>query len=82
GDYYTMLADETVFAFLRSDLNERILIVIHRGESDRELSFDLPESLDFRRIEPILDNPQKLDVKGKQVTLSLKALTSYYLKII
>jgi cyclomaltodextrinase / maltogenic alpha-amylase / neopullulanase len=82
GDYYTLLADESCFVFLRSDLNERLMIVIHRGKSPREAIIALPESLDFRRIEPILNNPQKLELKGKTLTMSLEPLTAYYFRII
>ena len=36
GDFYTLQADTDIYAFVRSDLNERILVVLNK--SDREIS--------------------------------------------
>ena len=45
GDYYTVRADKSVYAFMRSDFNERLLTVIHRKAHSNEINIELPKSL-------------------------------------
>ncbi|NWF88157.1 MAG: alpha-glucosidase C-terminal domain-containing protein, partial [Ignavibacteriaceae bacterium] len=42
GDFLTLQADENVYAYLRSDMNERILTVINKNSSPLSLEYILP----------------------------------------
>ncbi|MDZ7797960.1 MAG: alpha-glucosidase C-terminal domain-containing protein [Candidatus Marinimicrobia bacterium] len=58
GDYMTIRADEQIYAYLRSDFNERILVVIHRGESPKQITIELPEILKIRDMECLNGSPE------------------------
>ena len=42
GDFQTLQADENVYAYLRSDMNERILTVINKSTAPKNLEYVLP----------------------------------------
>jgi glycosidase len=42
GDFLTLIADENCYAYLRSDMNERILVVLNKSEEDQEIILNLP----------------------------------------
>lgn len=58
GDYLTLRAGEQIYAYLRSDFNERILVVIHRGKSPKQITIELPEILKIRELECLNDSPE------------------------
>ncbi len=43
GDFQTLLADEKCYAYLRSDMNERILIVLNKGNAAEKRETNIPE---------------------------------------
>ena len=43
GDYYSLIADTNIFAFLRSDMNERVLIVLNKNPKEQNVNLELPE---------------------------------------
>jgi cyclomaltodextrinase len=45
GDFYTLQADKNIYAFIRSDLNERVLVVLNKNNSPVNVSFELPYAL-------------------------------------
>ncbi|RPI59743.1 MAG: hypothetical protein EHM44_11600 [Ignavibacteriales bacterium] len=42
GDFLTLQADENIYAFIRSDLNERILTIVNKNSETQDLEFVLP----------------------------------------
>ena len=43
GDYFTLQSDNNLYAFIRSDFNERILIVLNKSDGPQEIELNLPE---------------------------------------
>lgn len=43
GDFQVILADTSVFAYLRSDVHERVLVVLNKGARARDVQVRLPE---------------------------------------
>lgn len=41
--FYTLQADENIYAFIRSDFNERILVVINKSDVIQNMSLKIPE---------------------------------------
>jgi glycosidase len=58
GDYSTVRADKQIYAYLRSDFNERILVVIHRKDFSGEIHIELPEELGIKGLECLNGAPQ------------------------
>lgn len=42
GDFLTLEADKNIFAFIRSDFNERILVVLNKSEQPQKLNLQIP----------------------------------------
>ena len=43
GDFYTLIADENVYAYSRSDANQRVIVILNKSENQQKVSFKLPE---------------------------------------
>jgi glycosidase len=70
GDYYKLIADENIFVFIRSDLNERVLIILNKSDEERSVNIKLPE---FYKSTKLLDliSKDKLDIKDSRGVLSV-----------
>lgn len=44
GDFYTLQADENIYAYVRSDMNERILVVLNKSNLKQSIHMDLPDN--------------------------------------
>ncbi|MBU0561329.1 MAG: hypothetical protein KKG93_17385 [Bacteroidetes bacterium] len=55
GDFYTLTADENIFAYLRSDFNEKLLIVINKSDAAQQLELILPEVIDSKTAVSLRD---------------------------
>jgi len=44
GDFYTLQADENIYAYIRSDMNERILVVINKSNESQNIIISIPSS--------------------------------------
>lgn len=42
GDFYTLKADKNIYAYVRSDLNERVLVVLNKSNSPDNASLEFP----------------------------------------
>jgi glycosidase len=72
GDFLTLQADENVYAYLRSDMNERILIVINKSPVPKNLEYVLPGVYKINRAKDLasgkefytINDELKVDVGG------------------
>lgn len=42
GDFYTLQADENIYAYTRSDMNERLLVMINKSSEMQSVKLELP----------------------------------------
>jgi cyclomaltodextrinase / maltogenic alpha-amylase / neopullulanase len=74
GDFFTLQADENVYAYLRSDMNERILTVVNKSSNEQNLEFILPGMYKVSKVNDLVsgkefsvnDNVIKLDIDGSK----------------
>jgi glycosidase len=64
GDFLTLYADENIYAFIRSDMNERILVVINKSLEEQKLSIKLPEVYYINSISDLLSAQTIMALKG------------------
>lgn len=83
GDYFTLRADRSVYAYLRSDFNERILVVIHRKDNNDRISIELPKSLNTGDLECLNESPEiSRDLDNKNIYhIQAKPYTGYIFRI-
>ncbi|RKY55193.1 MAG: hypothetical protein DRP93_03825 [Candidatus Neomarinimicrobiota bacterium] len=84
GDYSTVRADNLVYAYLRSDFNERILVVIFRKNITEEMQIKLPEELDILNLECLNDSPsvEKDNLLKNTFSIKVKPYSGYVFKIV
>lgn len=65
GDFYTIRADDDLFAYLRSDFSERILIVLNKSDERKTLDIRLPHILSSQKAVDCIDNSVSQIVDNK-----------------
>jgi len=73
GDYYSLKADKNIFSYIRSDFNERILIVLNKNLKPQDIIFDIPEIYNSNELTDLITN-EKISVKDNNVQLNLGGL--------
>jgi len=83
GDYKTVRADKQVYAYLRSDFNERILVVIHRKDVSCEIHIELPEALGINSLECLNGAPEvsKNALNDNIFTIQVEPYSGYVFKV-
>jgi glycosidase len=74
GDFLTLQADENVYAYLRSDMNERVLIIVNKNLNQQKVEFTLPGMYKINKAKDLVsgkeytvkDNKIVLDVDGSK----------------
>jgi len=80
GDYYTIKADKNIFAYIRSDLNERILIVLNKNVKGQTVTLSLPPFYKIKMLKSLIDNKTK-NVIANEVKLKIKGIGYNYYKL-
>ncbi len=47
GDFYTLAADKNIYAYMRSDMNERVIVVLNKSKKPERAEFVLPAFFDI-----------------------------------
>ena len=65
GDFYTLEANENIYAYIRSDLNERVLVILNKSSKPVQTDFLLPSVYNISEVRNLLsdDNQQIIDDK-------------------
>lgn len=64
GDLYFLEADENTFAYIRSDLNERILVAINKSEENVEMKINIPREYGVTSLTDLLTGEVITVLKG------------------
>lgn len=73
GDYYSLIADSSVFAYVRSDMNERVLIVLNKNPQEQEVSLALPTCYNVTSIKDLLTG-QSLPVSDNKAVININGI--------
>ncbi|PID58408.1 MAG: hypothetical protein CR986_07835 [Ignavibacteriae bacterium] len=69
GDFYTLTANKNIYAYIRSDMNERILIVLNKSKEPQEVKLELPKFLGIKSASNLIQND---NIKVQNNLLSIK----------
>lgn len=58
GDFYTLQADENIYSFIRSDFNERIVIVLNKNENSNSVNLQIPNSIIADSLKDIISGEE------------------------
>ncbi|MCU0452056.1 MAG: alpha-amylase family glycosyl hydrolase [Bacteroidetes bacterium] len=73
GDFLTLLADRSIYAYMRSDLRERLLIVLNKSGEDREPEIVLPRAIKARRVIDV-ESGDAWTVSGRKVNIPVDGI--------
>jgi glycosidase len=71
GDYYTLLANDKFYSFIRSDFDERVLVVLNKSDEKQNLTLSLPSVYSVAKAVNLVDGSVlKIDAGKLTVELS------------
>ena len=73
GDFYTLQADSDIYAYVRSDMNERLLVVLNKSNNKKSVSLQLPEQFNAISITN-LSNGQNVPMDNNNVDLNVDGM--------
>ncbi|MEK6650648.1 MAG: alpha-glucosidase C-terminal domain-containing protein, partial [Bacteroidota bacterium] len=71
GDFLTLTADGSVYAYLRADLNERLLIVLNKSESVQTVDLTLPNAYESHSLTDI-NTGETIGVKDQRAQVPVE----------
>ena len=80
GDFLTLQADENIYAYLRSDMNERILIVLNKNNNKQNLEFTLPAIYKVSKAKDLVSG-KEFELKGSKLSLNVNGIGYLILQI-
>ena len=80
GDYFSLQADKNIFAYIRSDMNERILVVMNKNQEKEEVNLGLPVYYCITKLVDLLSG-ENIDVINNKSTISVKGIGYRFFKL-
>ncbi len=80
GDFLTLQADENIYAYLRSDMNERVLTIINKSLKEQSISFQLPAVYKIKKAIDLIDG-KTIDVNNNKLSADIHKLKYLILKL-
>lgn len=65
GDFLTLQADENIYAYIRSDMNERILTVVNKNSNDIDVELLIPSIYKVNKAKNLLDGSEHKIINNK-----------------
>ncbi|MCP5064542.1 MAG: hypothetical protein GY936_19065 [Ignavibacteriae bacterium] len=73
GDYYTLQADSNIYAYIRSDLNERLLVVLNKSDETQRVDLTIPYHYNFESLTDLISQ-QKTHGERDAVSVVVEAV--------
>jgi glycosidase len=80
GDFLTLQADENIYAYLRSDMNERILVVLNKSGKDQQVNLTFPSIYNIKSAADIISN-DTIPVNENLLSLNINGIGYRILKL-
>ena len=73
GDFYPLIADEDIYAYIRSDMNERILVVLNKNINNKIVELSLPVNFEIKNLKDMKNN-NEIKVEQNQLNLEISGM--------
>lgn len=70
GDFYTLQADTNIYAYIRSDMNERLLVVLNKSGNRQKVVVELPNAYPSAELVDAVTG-EKFPVDGHSASVSV-----------
>ena len=81
GDFQTITADKNVFAYIRSDFNERILVIINKSFNNLSVPVSVPEFYKVKDAQNLLTG-EKTELNKNSITIPVEGLSFKIFKLL
>ena len=80
GDFYTIQANKNDYVYLRSDMNERVLVVLNKSHSSRKLDINLPKIYKLKNAVNLLTN-KKIKIINNKMVIDVPSIGYKFFKL-
>lgn len=80
GDFLTLQADENVYSYIRSEVNERILIILNKSEKAVPLQLNIPLMYGIKSAGNLLTD-EKIELVDGSINLILQPMSYSFFKL-
>lgn len=80
GDFFTLQADENIYAYIRSDMNERILVVVNKNPKTVTADLSIPSVYKIKNAIDLISSKQ-FSVSANKINLTLEKYNYVILKL-
>lgn len=80
GDFLTLQADENVYSYIRSGVNERILIILNKSEKSVPLQLNIPVMYGIKSAGNLLTD-EKIELVDGSINLILQPMSYSFFKL-
>jgi len=80
GDFLTLQADKNIYAYVRSDMNERILVIINKSEMEQSVDLTLPAIYSVRGASELITG-ESIQVKENVIKINISGISYLILKL-
>jgi glycosidase len=80
GDFLTLQADENIYAYLRSDMNERVLIIVNKNSNQQKIKLTLPGIYNVTKAKNLIDG-NEFDVKNNKFDVNVNGVQYLILQL-
>ncbi len=80
GDFLTLQADKNIYAYIRSDMNERILVILNKSDKEQVINFTLPAIYNLNTATDLI-NGESVRINENVIALSVNSIGFRILKL-
>jgi cyclomaltodextrinase / maltogenic alpha-amylase / neopullulanase len=80
GDFHTLFVEDDAYAYIRSDMNERIIVVFNKSESEKLVELKIPEYYKIKELKS-LNGFEDLQIKNNSVNINLEPLSFRFYRV-
>jgi cyclomaltodextrinase len=80
GDFLTLQADKNIYAYIRSDMNERILVVLNKSENEQLIDLNLPTIYNLRLATDLITG-SAYGINQNIISISVKSISFKIFKL-
>jgi len=80
GDFLTLQADENIYAYLRSDMNERILTIVNKNSYEQKVNYTLQAMYKTSKAKDLVSG-KEFDIKNNKLDISVNGIGYLILKL-
>ncbi|RKY93417.1 MAG: hypothetical protein DRQ01_04795 [Ignavibacteriae bacterium] len=73
GDFYTLMANESIYAYIRSNFKERVLIVLNKRDDKQTIELNFPSVYKLQNIVD-LSNGESFEITNDQLSIDIPAI--------